>query len=204
MCLITGTAPNIKFYGIDGSHTVTYSSGFTGSPVPSAGFMDSANIFLICPNSSVSSSALQIRDKVGSLPSSASTVQLSYDRMAVNPTRTRGLIWNNLNEVTIYDLQTLTNLSYWAPANPPPVSATAAFSYITFSADSELAVIETDAYNPIQIINLTSLKVIKEVSISETILYASFLNSSNAELVVVCPTAIIVVDLSTLKSYRIN
>ena len=63
-------------------------------------------------------------------------------------------------------------------------------------------IIETDHFNPVQIINLTSSEVIHSLHVSEVILEAQFLNASNQQLTLHCAQSLIIIDLQTKKQYR--
>jgi hypothetical protein len=74
---------------------------------------------------------------------------------------------------------------------------------VSFSADSALAIIETDSLNPLRVVNLTSgsFEIICSINISETVQYAHFLNASNNLVVVFRQSATVLLDLTTLSSY---
>jgi hypothetical protein len=91
-------------------------------------------------------------------------------------------------------------LAYWIPTNS---GSGYLFDNITFSSDSELAIIETDQFNPLEIINLTSLRIVHSIAINDTILYAHFLNSSNRFVSVICSNSFIIVDLHTSTLYPV-
>jgi hypothetical protein len=76
-----------------------------------------------------------------------------------------------------------------------------ALSEINFSADSELVILETDAFNPLLVVNLTSNTALHSVTVNDTILRAHFLNSSNQQLVVHCQNSLRLVDLPTGSQY---
>jgi hypothetical protein len=69
-------------------------------------------------------------------------------------------------------------------------------SKITFSADSSLALIETDQANPLVVLHMSNYSELTSFSITHTITEAHFLDASNSIVVVLCPDATIFVDLS--------
>jgi hypothetical protein len=77
---------------------------------------------------------------------------------------------------------------------------------VTFSSDSQFAIIETDSLNSLKIIELTSgsFSTVHSISISETVQYASFLNSSNDFILIFKQTALTLIDLTTMNSYQIT
>ena len=80
----------------------------------------------------------------------------------------------------------------------PPANTT---GIITFSADSNLAIVETNHYNPITIIDITTYEVVNTISINDIILEAHFQDANNSLLVVFCQNAFIVVDLIRNKQF---
>ena len=64
-----------------------------------------------------------------------------------------------------------------------------------------MAIIETDHYNPIQIINLTTFQVINTIPVNDVILEAYFLDSTNTIVVVFCLNSFVVANLTSNKQY---
>lgn len=91
--------------------------------------------------------------------------------------------------------------SYSIPATPLVPKTT---NTITFSYDSSLAIIETDYYNPIIVLDVASLTKFKEISINDSIRLAFFLNSSNDYIVVIGSASTYLVDLVNDVQYAIS
>lgn len=72
---------------------------------------------------------------------------------------------------------------------------------ITFSQDSTLAIIETDNFNPIKVLNLTDYVVVHSVSINDTIHSAHFLDSSNTMMIVFGQSSTVIVNLTSNSFY---
>jgi hypothetical protein len=125
----------------------------------------------------------------------------SYDNVAVTQDGSKAAIWDSSNgKVKFYGIPNLALLYTWTPT----VSSPNSLSSVTFSQDSQLAILETDAHNPLLIINLTTFTTFHSFSISDTILYTHFLNSSNDFVVVFKPSGMQIIDLTTLTLYQIN
>jgi hypothetical protein len=109
------------------------------------------------------------------------------------------VVWSNCRKLKIYQVPTLALLHTWTPPN---TSGSDILS-VSFSADSALAIIETDSLNPLRVVNLTSgsFEIICSINISETVQYAHFLNASNNLVVVFRQSATVLLDLTTLSSY---
>jgi hypothetical protein len=122
--------------------------------------------------------------------------------MAIKPSRTTVFAWTENSQVVGYDTSTFSQVFSWTPPTPP--STTNTLSGINFSADSELVILETDAFNPLLVVNLTTNLTLHSIIINETILYAHFLNSSNQQLVVHCQNSLILVDLATMSQYQVS
>ena len=93
----------------------------------------------------------------------------------------------------------LTNLSTWTPPVTPSYSWST--NKVTFSNDSLLAIIETDNFNPIYIINVNTFSVISSFFIDDLIIEANFLDTSNKYLTVFCQNSFRIVDISKGKQY---
>ena len=108
-------------------------------------------------------------------------MSISFYKMAVTPDFSTVVVWNNVNEVKI-----LTNYPSLTVAHTYtlPILAAGTTDKITFSQDSTLAIIETDAVNPIAILDLNTFQVVNTILILETISSAHFLNP-NSNIVVV-------------------
>jgi hypothetical protein len=130
-----------------------------------------------------------------------SNIDLSYNKMVLNPNHTRAFVWNDYGHVAAYDVNTYDNTFNWTPLNTP--TTTNAISDITFSADSELVILETDSFNSLEIVNLSSLLTVYSIRIDDVINYAHFLNSSSQQIVVHGQKALLVVDLPTGTQYEI-
>lgn len=127
----------------------------------------------------------------------ATTAQ-KYDYIATSPSFTYAVMWSEQSSCLFYSLQKLSNLSSYVPKNTPNTSAT---SKIFFSSDQSLVVLQTDYFNPVVILSLQNFTVLHEISVTDVIYEAQFLNSSNTFLVVFCEHSTIYVNLLTNEQY---
>ena len=101
----------------------------------------------------------------------------------------------------------MVNASTWTsiqtinPANTPGV--TGSTQMITFSQDSAFAIVETDTYNPIVIVNLTNFQVEYSISISQVINKVHFINGSNTHIIVLGVNSTVLVDLTNGNQYTL-
>lgn len=91
-------------------------------------------------------------------------------------------------------------LSTFTPPNSPNSSVT---NTITFSFDSLLAIIETDHFNPVIVLNLTdsNFTIAYSIVINDVIIEAHFLDSSNTVLILFCLNSVTYVDLITNEQF---
>ena len=73
---------------------------------------------------------------------------------------------NDNSEVLFVDMVTYQNLYFWSPPVAPPANVTQS---IAFSRNSLVAIIETDHYNPVKILDLTTFSVLHSIWVYDTI-----------------------------------
>ena len=86
--------------------------------------------------------------------------------MAVSPNYVIGVTWTSQTSCLFYNLSSLTQIGSYKPVSTPIAGVT---NSITFSKDSQYAVIETDNYNPIVVINLNNFTVAYSITVIDTI-----------------------------------
>lgn len=91
---------------------------------------------------------------------------VSFKRMEVTPDFTKALLWSEFSQVSIVRLSDLVNLTLWSPPVTPAPNST---NRVTISKDSTLAIIETDNFNPVYVMDLNSFAVVKAISINQII-----------------------------------
>ena len=94
----------------------------------------------------------------------------------------------------------MTLLHTFLPPVPTPGWVT---EKITFSQDSSLALLETDTYNPLILINLNTFSSSNVSSIPSAISGAFFLNSSHSLVVVFTVAEFFLVDLANGVEYQL-
>lgn len=95
--------------------------------------------------------------------------------MAVSPNYQVGVTWTSNTQCIFYDLTSLSQIGTYSPVSYP----TSATNMITFSQDSNYAVIETDNYNPVVVLSISSLSVFQSVYVNDVISNAYFLDNLN-------------------------
>ena len=98
--------------------------------------------------------------------------------------------------MSIFNLTTFANLSHWTPPTTPPANTT---NKITFSNDTNLILIETDHYNPIQIMNLSTFQIIQTIPVNDVIKDAYFFDVENTMVVVFGQNSFVVANLTSNK-----
>lgn len=86
--------------------------------------------------------------------------------MAVSPNYMIGVTWTSQTSCLFYNLSSLTQIGSYIPVSTPIVGVT---NSITFSQDSQYAIIETDSYNPIVVINLNNFTEVYRITVVDTI-----------------------------------
>lgn len=86
--------------------------------------------------------------------------------MEVTPDFTKALLWSEFSQVSIVRISDLVNLTLWSPPVTPAPNCT---NRVTISKDSTFAIIETDNFNPVYVMNLNSFAVVKAISINQVI-----------------------------------
>lgn len=111
------------------------------------------------------------------------------------------LIWDEYSNIQVLNASTWTEIQTINPTNTPGV--TGSTQMITFSQDSAFAIIETDTYNPIVIMNLTNFQVEYSISINQVINKVHFINESNTHIIVFGVNSTILVDLTNGNQYAL-
>lgn len=98
--------------------------------------------------------------------------------MAVSPDFLIGIVWTAQSSFAIYNLTNLALINTYNPTVAPTSSVT---GKVTFSQDSTLAILETDSFNPIIILNITGSAniVTNSITINDIIYEVDFYDSSN-------------------------
>lgn len=114
-------------------------------------------------------------------------------KMAVTPDKSKALVWNNRSTVYIYSISDaftllhVYNLSYSVTVNRT--------GSISFSSDSQLAIVEVDTLKPVRVVNLTDFTTIANISVNGAITSTSFLDFDNRFLIVFAASATVIYDL---------
>ena len=122
----------------------------------------------------------------------------TYQRTVVSPNYQIGIAWSPQTKCMLYNLTSMAVIGYHFPESSPNSLST---NTITFSQDSGYAVIETDNFNPIVILDLSNLTVVKNITVQDTINEAFFLDSMANILVVSGQNALIFVNLTSNEQF---
>ena len=94
------------------------------------------------------------------------TIPGIYHKVTANRILTIAAMVNDNSEVLFVDMVTYQNLYFWSPPVAPPANVTQS---IAFSRNSLVAIIETDHYNPVKILDLTTFSVLHSIWVYDTI-----------------------------------
>ncbi len=72
-----------------------------------------------------------------------------------------------------------------------------ATNFISFSSDSSLAIIETDSWNPIRILNLTDFTVVDNLTIQDQVMSVNFMDVDNQYILINCNSSDYILDRTT-------
>lgn len=120
--------------------------------------------------------------------------------MEISPDYQKIIAWTQLSTIQLIEATTLSLLNSHSPTNPSAGST----KTVTFSMDSSLVILETDTFNPIQILRTTDLSLVYEVPVSYIVFEAHFVNSSNEFIIVFAQTTTFVVNLTSGNQYPIQ
>jgi hypothetical protein len=120
--------------------------------------------------------------------------------MAIEPGRSKVVVWTQKGIIAIYHVSNLSFVASWTPPNIPWFNDTT--NQITFSSDGQLCIVETDYHNPITVLDMTTALPVHTVSQSDGVRIARFLNGSNDVLAVVCFSSFLIADLVANASYQ--
>lgn len=104
--------------------------------------------------------------------------------------------------VYLYRASTMSLLHTFTPLNP--VNGSGITNKITFDSNSSLMIIETDGFNPIQVVNCTSYAIVYSISYSSTIKGVSFIANNLKYLVIIGTTNSHLYDTRTGLFYDIT
>ena len=130
---------------------------------------------------------------------------ISYTNLVLSPDSNKILIWTPQSTVRLVDSSTPASLvlqNTWTPQNIPSVPDCT--QTISFSQDSSLAIVETDNFNPIAILNTSDLSEVHTIDVFEAVQSAHFVNSSNFFVVIFGETTTFFVDLDTGGQYQLT
>lgn len=85
--------------------------------------------------------------------------------------------------VYLYRASTMSLLHIFTPFNP--VNGSGITNKITFDSTSSLMIIETDSFNPIQVVNCTSYAIVYSISYSSIIKGVTFIANNSKYLVII-------------------
>jgi len=125
-------------------------------------------------------------------------ISVAFTRMAVSPDFQRAVVWQERTQFMIVNLLTGTNSTVFAVPVIPAINST---KKITFSQDSTLAIVESDSYNPIIVIDIVNEALSSLIVITDTIYEAHFINSSNDYVVVLGQANMVLVDIPNDMKY---
>jgi len=111
--------------------------------------------------------------------------------MSVSSDDSIGVVWNNKTTCLFFDLSTLKAIGSYVPPNPSGGST----GKITFSKDNHYAIVETDNYNPLVILELSNFTVWQSLLIDDVIHQSYFLGTDNQRVIVFGKTATLYVEL---------
>ena len=166
---ITTTDPEnaIKVYRIDPlSYAVSHLYDFASPQIPSQIFYSSNSLWIYSIDTVNSQTILQRLDRVHGALLNGTTIPGVYTKMTANRILTIAAMVNAQSEVIFINMQTYQNLGSWSPPVAPPANVTQS---VAFSWNSKKAIIETDHYNPVNIIDLTTYSVIHSIWVYDTI-----------------------------------
>ena len=86
--------------------------------------------------------------------------------MTANRILTIAAMVNAQSEAIFINMGTYQNLGSWSPPVAPPANVTQS---VAFSWNSQRAIIETDHYNPVNILDLTTYSVLHSIWVYDTI-----------------------------------
>ena len=93
-----------------------------------------------------------------------------YRNLALSPDGNKILVWTNLSAVQLIDVSVPSSpilINTWSPQTVPSVLDCT--KTISFSHDSSLAIVETDDFNPIEILNTSDLSTVHSITAFESI-----------------------------------
>ena len=103
-----------------------------------------------------------------------------YKGMVVTPNFVTAMMWDSNGGITVYNLSNMSIITTFSLPNyfyPHAIS-------ISFSSNSLLAVIETDAANPVSIYSLANQTIINTLSIDDIITSAFFLEQTSTKIII--------------------
>jgi len=144
-------------YALDQSNQIISNTSQDVNSTPSKVFLKSNTTFYFSGN------AFQMGSTLSSYTSNFYPLIPSYEGIAVAPNYKFAVLWNSTGYLMLYNFT--GKVSEYTLANAPGIGITS----VAFSLDSSLAVVETDAFNPITIFSLPKLTVVNTVSINDSL-----------------------------------
>ena len=122
------------------------------------------------------------------------------NNMVMSPDGQKILVWDDLSTVRLLS-PALSILQTHTPTITPAVLDCT--KTISFSQDSSLAIVETDTFNPIQILSTADLSIVHSITPLEAVDSVHFVNSSNDFIIIFQATSTFFVDLNTSSQYQL-
>ena len=144
----------IRVYRIDQlSHAVNHLFNFASPLIPSHIFYSGNKLWISSIDTLNSQTIFQRLERLDGTLLNETTIPGIYHKITANRILTIAAMVNANSEVLFIDMATYQNLYFWSPPVAPPVNVTQS---ISFSRNSLVAIIETDHYNPVTILDLTT------------------------------------------------
>ena len=154
------------FQIIKPSYTVRHLYDFASPQIPSQLFFSGSSLWIYSIDLLNSQSILQRLDRVHGTLLNGTTIPGIYTKMTANRILTIAAMVNAQSEAIFINMGTYQNLGSWSPPVAPPANVTQS---VAFSWNSQRAIIETDHYNPVNILDLTTYSVLHSIWVYDTI-----------------------------------
>ena len=152
--ITTNLINTIKVYQIaQPSFVASHLYDFDSPQIPSQIFYSRVSLWIFSVDASSSLTMLQRLNRINGILINGTTIPGIYSKMTVDRTFRLAAMVNAQSEVLFIDTETYQHLGSWAPPVPPPANVTQS---VAISWDFKRAIIETDHYNPVNILDLTT------------------------------------------------
>lgn len=119
--------------------------------------------------------------------------------MAVSSDYSIGVVWNRSTSCFFYNLNNMSEIGRFISNNTTSMQVT---SNIIFSKDNSYAIIETDSYNNLVILNIINFTVYKSFYVEDLILSAFFIGNDSSMVVAFGTNRTTFIDLSKDRIYQ--